>query len=134
MTLKIKYHSILVMENIQRDILRILWIVGRCATDDMVVHFHEFMKKAGLNPNFILRLGKDCPTVNLLQRCWKSIGRLHGLVYRRFLSKWRGSAKNSLRIFSRKCQTLLDLVLQRVFLLDSVCILHYVVPIKRCVL
>ena len=31
-----------------------------------VVCFHEFMKKVGLNPNFMLSLGMDCPNKNLL--------------------------------------------------------------------
>ena len=40
--------------------------VGKCSADDMLVHFHEFMKKAGLNPAFMLALGMDGPNVNLL--------------------------------------------------------------------
>ena len=32
----------------------------------MLVHFHEFMKKAALNPNFKLALGMDGPNINLL--------------------------------------------------------------------
>ena len=40
--------------------------VGQCTVDELVVHFHEFMKRAGLNPNFILSLGMDDPNLNLL--------------------------------------------------------------------
>ena len=40
--------------------------VGRCTADDMVVHFHDFMKKAGLNPKLMLSLGMDGPNVNIL--------------------------------------------------------------------
>ena len=32
----------------------------------MLVHFHEFMKKAALNPNFMLALGIADTNVNLL--------------------------------------------------------------------
>ena len=32
----------------------------------MLVHFHEFMKKVALSPNFMLALGVDGPNVNLL--------------------------------------------------------------------
>lgn len=39
--------------------------VGRCTADDLVVHFYEFMKKAGLDTNFMLGLGMDGPNVNL---------------------------------------------------------------------
>ena len=34
--------------------------VGRCTADDMVLHFYEFMKKAGLDPMLM-----DGPNVNL---------------------------------------------------------------------
>ena len=32
----------------------------------MLVHFHKFMKKAALNPNFMLALGMDGANVSLL--------------------------------------------------------------------
>ena len=37
--------------------------VGKCIADIMV-HFHDFMKKAALNPNFMLALGMDGLNVN----------------------------------------------------------------------
>ena len=39
--------------------------VGRCSADDTVLHFYEFMKKAGLDPTLLLSLGMDGPNVNL---------------------------------------------------------------------
>ena len=48
----------------------LLPIVDLCTLENalliMLVHFHKFMKKAALNPNFILALGMDDPNVNLL--------------------------------------------------------------------
>ena len=40
--------------------------VGKCAADDLVVHFYEFVKKAGLDTGFMIGLGMDGPNVNLL--------------------------------------------------------------------
>lgn len=40
--------------------------IGKCTADYMVVHFHEPIRKASLNPNFILSLGMDGSYVNLL--------------------------------------------------------------------
>ena len=40
--------------------------IGKCITGDMLVTFHKFMKKAALNPNFMLALGMDDANVNLL--------------------------------------------------------------------
>ena len=40
--------------------------VGKWTADGMLVHFHEFMKKVALSPNFMLALGVDGPNVNLL--------------------------------------------------------------------
>ena len=39
--------------------------IGKCITGDMLVTFHKFMKKAALNPNFMLALGMDDANVNL---------------------------------------------------------------------
>ena len=39
--------------------------VGRCTADDMVLHFYELMKKAGLDLTLMLSLGMDGPNVNL---------------------------------------------------------------------
>ena len=40
--------------------------VGKCTTDDMLVHFHDFMEQAALYPNFILAVGMGGSDVNLL--------------------------------------------------------------------
>ena len=48
----------------------LLHIVDSCTLENallmMLVHFHEFMKKAALNLNFKLALGMDGPNINLL--------------------------------------------------------------------
>ena len=40
--------------------------IGKCTADYMVVHFHESIRKASLNLNFILSLGMNGSYVNLL--------------------------------------------------------------------
>ena len=42
--------------------------VGQCTADDMLLHLHEFMKKAGLDSKFMWSLGMDGPNVNLLSQ------------------------------------------------------------------
>ena len=39
---------------------------GKCTNDDIMVHFHKFMKIAVLNSNFMLTVGMEGPNVNLL--------------------------------------------------------------------
>jgi hypothetical protein len=40
--------------------------VGKCAAEDLLVHFHEFMEQAGLDKEYMVSLGMDGPNVNLL--------------------------------------------------------------------
>ena len=40
--------------------------VGKCSADDLVVHFYEFVRKAGLDTAYMIGLGMDGPNVNLL--------------------------------------------------------------------
>ena len=39
--------------------------VGRCSSEDMITHFHDFFKEKSLNVKYLLNLGMDGPNVNI---------------------------------------------------------------------